>query len=250
MYVRLAFAVAAHLEPEILIVDEVLAVGDAEFQKKCLGKMKDVSEKDGRTVLFVSHNMVAVSVLTRNCVVLENGQLKFYGETEKAISQYQKVSNNENIYISKKSEINELPFIKKVQVITSEVDYLHEHGKELKIIFEVFTNTAIQKAALSFQIFNEMQIPCVHSWFFGTEHKFLEQAGVHTLECIIPKSRLYQGNYSLRVFLGQFGGDLFETLTDVCDFEVAMLNQNRDFPWMKGTCVYIEDCIWEKKGSQ
>ena len=69
MYVRLAFAVAAHLEPEILIVDEVLAVGDAEFQKKCLGKMKDVSMNNGRTVLFVSHNIQAITMLTSKCIL-------------------------------------------------------------------------------------------------------------------------------------------------------------------------------------
>src|ERR1019366_638660 len=74
MYVRLAFAVAAHLEPEILIVDEVLAVGDAEFQKKCLGKMKDISG-EGRTVLFVSHNMETISALTKNSILLDQGKI-------------------------------------------------------------------------------------------------------------------------------------------------------------------------------
>ena len=87
MYVRLAFAVAAHLEPEILVVDEVLAVGDAEFQKKCLGKMRDVS-RGGRTVIFVSHNMAAVKSLTLRGVVLSGGQLVFNGSTEKAIEFY------------------------------------------------------------------------------------------------------------------------------------------------------------------
>ena len=75
MYVRLAFAVAAHLEPEILIVDEVLAVGDAEFQKRCLGKMKEISDGGGRTVLFVSHNMAAVSALCSRAILLSNGAL-------------------------------------------------------------------------------------------------------------------------------------------------------------------------------
>src|SRR6267378_2370184 len=84
MYVRLAFAVAAHLEPEILIIDEVLAVGDAEFQKKCLGKMEDVS-KGGRTVLFVSHNMKAITSLTARGLVLESGRLGFNGPTRGAI---------------------------------------------------------------------------------------------------------------------------------------------------------------------
>ncbi len=79
MYVRLAFGVAAHLEPEILIVDEVLAVGDAEFQKKCLGKMKDVSGKDGRTVLFVSHNMTAMNSLCDTVIYMRNGKVQQIG---------------------------------------------------------------------------------------------------------------------------------------------------------------------------
>jgi lipopolysaccharide transport system ATP-binding protein len=87
MYVRLAFAVAAHLEPEILIVDEVLAVGDAEFQKKCLGKMKDVSG-EGRTVLFVSHNMAAVKSLCTRGIMLENGKIITSGSTDKIVKSY------------------------------------------------------------------------------------------------------------------------------------------------------------------
>jgi lipopolysaccharide transport system ATP-binding protein len=92
MYVRLAFAVAAHLEPEILIVDEVLAVGDAEFQRKCLGKMQEVS-KGGRTVLFVSHNMAAVSTLTTRSLVLNSGRLIFNGKTAEAIEHYIQLGN-------------------------------------------------------------------------------------------------------------------------------------------------------------
>ncbi len=88
MYVRLAFAVAAFLEPEILIVDEVLAVGDAEFQKKCLGRMKDVSLNDGRTVLFVSHNMAAVSNLCTSSLFMRNGMLHSMGSTDQIIDEY------------------------------------------------------------------------------------------------------------------------------------------------------------------
>lgn len=87
MYVRLAFAVAAHLEPEILIIDEVLAVGDAEFQKKCLGKIKNIAGS-GRTVLFVSHNLGAVRSLCTSCLFMEKGKLQFMGSTEEAIKQY------------------------------------------------------------------------------------------------------------------------------------------------------------------
>ncbi|MBT1071756.1 ABC transporter ATP-binding protein [Pelotalea chapellei] len=88
MYVRLAFAVAAHLEPEILIVDEVLAVGDAQFQKKCLGKMEDVSAKEGRTVLFVSHNMGAVRSLCSRAILLERGGTAMQGSVSSTIDTY------------------------------------------------------------------------------------------------------------------------------------------------------------------
>lgn len=95
MYVRLAFGVAAHLDPEILIVDEVLAVGDAEFQKKCLGKMQDVSSKEGRTVLFVSHNMAAVKALCTQSIVLRHGTIDLpKGDTEKAIQHYLKLEDD------------------------------------------------------------------------------------------------------------------------------------------------------------
>lgn len=94
MYVRLAFAVAAHLDSEILIVDEVLAVGDAEFQKKCLGKMSDISIGEGRTVLFVSHNMDAVRELTKYSIMLQNGLLKEFNKTSAIITSYLSSGNN------------------------------------------------------------------------------------------------------------------------------------------------------------
>jgi lipopolysaccharide transport system ATP-binding protein len=97
MRVRLAFAVAAHLEPDILVVDEVLAVGDAEFQKKAIGKMKDISGNDGRTVLFVSHNMAAVKSLCTRGIVLENGTSVFEGTAEESVDYYLSLGNTENL---------------------------------------------------------------------------------------------------------------------------------------------------------
>lgn len=88
MYVRLAFSVAAHMEPDILLVDEVLAVGDAEFQKKCLGKMEEVTKKSGRTIIFVSHNMEAISRLCERCVLLEKGTVVAIGPTKEVINKY------------------------------------------------------------------------------------------------------------------------------------------------------------------
>lgn len=92
MYVRLAFAVAAHLDPEILLVDEVLAVGDIEFQKKCIGKMEEVSKEKGRTILFVSHNMAAITNLCHNGMILNNGRMIFSGGSIEAVNKY--IENN------------------------------------------------------------------------------------------------------------------------------------------------------------
>lgn len=99
MYVKLAFAVAAHLDSEILIMDEVLAVGDMKFQEKCLGKMDDTAHNEGKTVLYVSHNMNTIRQLCTRCIVLDHGQVVFDGETEKAISIYSNINPiNLNIY--------------------------------------------------------------------------------------------------------------------------------------------------------
>ena len=107
MYVRLAFAVAAHLEPEILIVDEVLAVGDMEFQKKCLGKLKDVNTSDGRTVLFVSHNMAAIQSLCSKSILMKNGSVEYMGQTGAAIDYY--LNNYKNTSGQKTWELDSAP---------------------------------------------------------------------------------------------------------------------------------------------
>jgi lipopolysaccharide transport system ATP-binding protein len=101
MYVRLAFAVAAHLEPDILIVDEVLAVGDAEFQRKCLGKMQDVNNKEGRTVLFVSHNIASIKALCSKGILLTNGNLSLNSNIEDVIHEYQNQYNTHNTFKTK-----------------------------------------------------------------------------------------------------------------------------------------------------
>lgn len=104
MYVRLAFAVAAHLEPEILIIDEVLAVGDAEFQKKCLGKMKDVSEQEGRTVLFVSHNLGTIQQLCKRCILMTDGKVAAIGPTLQVVATYYDSVSVERGYKSNSSD--------------------------------------------------------------------------------------------------------------------------------------------------
>jgi lipopolysaccharide transport system ATP-binding protein len=114
MYVRLAFAVAAHLEPEILIVDEVLAVGDTEFQKKCLGKMGEISQRGGRTVLFVSHNLAAVQSLCRSAIILSSGQMVFCGDSFSAIAEYN--SQRRGLSGHTKADVGLIPGVKLNQI--------------------------------------------------------------------------------------------------------------------------------------
>jgi lipopolysaccharide transport system ATP-binding protein len=116
MYVRLAFAVAAYLEPEILLVDEVLAVGDSAFQKKCLGKMGDVA-KEGRTVLFVSHNMATIRQLCQSCIYLANGQLQEKGETKDVIETYLATSSSDNIVSEREIDENKEFQLTKIKIL-------------------------------------------------------------------------------------------------------------------------------------
>ena len=130
MKVRLAFAVAAHLEPDILVVDEVLAVGDAEFQKKAIGKMQDISKTEGRTVLFVSHDMSAINALCSRLILVENGKINFNGDVDKGIHYYLKDENNLNLNLKSKDGIT----LEKIEIIDSH--------KNVKRIIEVFSPVA------------------------------------------------------------------------------------------------------------
>ena len=138
MYVRLAFAVAAHLEPEILIIDEVLAVGDAEFQKKCLGKMKDVAG-EGRTVLFVSHNMGAVGQLCSQVICLSQGQIKSFGKTSFAIEEYirqSKIPTKDSIN-RYSPDVNKDAQILQIRILDSNGNQVHAIGHNFDWSIEV-----------------------------------------------------------------------------------------------------------------
>ena len=125
MMVRLGFAVAAHLDPEILVVDEVLAVGDAEFQKKAIGKMQDVSRGEGRTVLFVSHNMASVRQLCKTGVMLENGQVRMVSDIESVVSSYMRSTHSEKLGAS--WSISSIDLDKDFQMLHAE--FLNEHNE-------------------------------------------------------------------------------------------------------------------------
>ncbi len=130
MYVRLAFSVAAHMEPDILIVDEVLAVGDIEFQKKCLGKMDEITKKDGRTILFVSHNMGAIKSLCTKTVLLEKGEISNFGPTDQVINSYLHSSKPKMDNLINTSIQNRAKRSHGHKVAFDEVISLHEDGTE------------------------------------------------------------------------------------------------------------------------
>lgn len=151
MTVRLAFAVAAFLEPEILVIDEVLAVGDAEFQKKAIGKMQDISREGGRTVLFVSHNMAAVQSLCTRSVVMQNGTIKFNGRTDEAIQFYLKDSSSsfklDNVENRKG---NGIAILKDVYVYGNTNNVLPQTGKKFTIEFEFDCKEQFDSANMKF----------------------------------------------------------------------------------------------------
>ncbi len=246
MYVRLAFAVAAHLESEILIVDEVLAVGDAEFQKKCLGKMKDVSSGEGRTVLFVSHQMDAISTLTSNALCLINGKVAINASTYEAVRFY--LENNkasQGVYQSK--PIPDYPSFVRVEVITSEAEGVHKNGEDLIIEIEVNMPFIKEGIAVSFQIFNEKELPVIYNYIFDSEQPILRKTGISKLKCIIPKCKLYQGFYYLKMHLAESRGKIkFQEVDKICQFEVKMMNKIIEWGWQKDVCIYTEDFVWIK----
>lgn len=247
MTVRLGFAIAAYLEPEILIVDEVLAVGDAEFQKKAIGKMQDVSRGEGRTVLFVSHNMQAVSTLTNNCILLVNGKIRRIDNTKNIIQEYLSLNNSDELVYTANPKIDK-PNIIKVECITSHSSNIHQFGKPMKIVIDVHTPYKIPSAAVSYQIINSQGIPVTHILNMYEEIPFGDEEGVYRLSSVIPFSHLYPDTYNLIIhYSDRISREKFETLENVVPFEVKILEEVRDYYWGKRNAIFIEDAYWEIK---
>lgn len=155
MYVRLAFAVAAHLDSEILIVDEVLAVGDAEFQKKCLGKMSDISKNAGRTVLFVSHSMQSITSLCQKSIVLIDGQIKNYSNTQEAIDYYQKsLFTNDTKIENNRIGGNGLVQIQSINIVGINNTLIYNSEFIFEIIIKSKSNNPIENIAFWFGFFD------------------------------------------------------------------------------------------------
>ncbi|MDU1905361.1 MAG: polysaccharide ABC transporter ATP-binding protein [Dysgonomonas sp.] len=193
MTVRLGFAVAAHLEPEILVVDEVLAVGDAEFQKKAIGKMKDVSQGGGRTVLFVSHNMGAVQNLCTKGVLLSNGTVAKTGEINDVISYYLSEETPTGI-INNYWSHNEAPGTEKIKIKSAYIDYKGEYlsvNTPFDIVTEFWCEEEGFPVNVSMVLYN-MKEECIFNIF--TENKPLKK-GLHRAIFHIPARFMNSGNF-------------------------------------------------------
>ncbi|UOE48299.1 ABC transporter ATP-binding protein [Mucilaginibacter sp. SMC90] len=222
MYVRLAFAVAAHLESEILIVDEVLAVGDAEFQKKCLGKMGQVSRNEGRTVLFVSHNMAAVKTLCTRGIVLANGQLIYENKQLEAVSFYQ-TNNNTRSTFEHHDDLSSAPGNENIRVLKFIIQPLTGESISMStgVCFEmVFFN---QKAGINldatFELRNSDEIPVFHNGVLISTNNN-SKTGFYTIKCTIPPNLLNAGNYSFKLIFGENQRYLLFGADDFIGFEV------------------------------
>ncbi|TDE53949.1 ABC transporter ATP-binding protein [Flavobacterium sp. GT3P67] len=243
MYVRLAFAVAAFLEPDILIVDEVLAVGDAEFQKKAIGKMQDISQNGGRTILFVSHDLSAISTLTNKTIILSNGKIAAFEETNKAIAIYSSMQNTGNVFIQ---ECSDKPTVTKVEILTSEGGTLQGSNKLFSINFEItMPEENIKDMALSFQILNHLQIPVLYDYIFDINVAICRSEGVNYLSFTYPKLSLYKGNYSVIVHLAETKTKTKFQEFNCCSFEVDMIGMKEpEWGWQKNVCQYIGEGKW------
>jgi lipopolysaccharide transport system ATP-binding protein len=210
MYVRLAFAVAAHLESEILIVDEVLAVGDAEFQKKCLGKMGDISKGEGRTVLFVSHNMSAVNNLCNNGIFLENGLIHSIDSVDRIINNYQ-LSNDDNINYHKENSNKEI-FLKsaKIEGITNKF----RNNENFTFQFTVAFNSVFSRN----KFLMVRVIDSLENVLFVTEIEFEKDKFDYKLT--FQKETLVKGNYKLNIIIYQPGIYQFDNVLECCNFVV------------------------------
>lgn len=225
MKVRLAFSVAAHLEPEILIVDEVLAVGDAEFQKKCLGKMDEVSKNEGRTVLFVSHNLAAVSQLCSKGILLRQGQLVQQGEVNETVNEY--ISFNRKL--ATQGELINLDLRKgdgRYQV--ARIQLLDGAGKPIQIartgadvIFEVAFDRAIDptegKFRMDFAIDTEQDMRI--AWFSSEAVNTPLQSPFQKLELKVPRFHYGEGTYYL-TFYSTLNGQVVDYIHQGFAFDV------------------------------
>lgn len=221
MFVRLAFAVAAHLESEILIVDEVLAVGDAEFQKKCIGKMGDVSRGEGRTVLFVSHNMAAVQNLCKRGIVLNNGFAEFNGEIMESIEHYLTSRNDRNIPISQRTDRRGKGNLKLIDVRIGDNSNKLQSGTETVLLLKFANSLKNKTSRYTFNINIKNKIGDVITYLstdFST-NRILLTPSFQEIRFRIFKLNLTPGHYNMRIYI-EVNHEIEDWIDDACNFEI------------------------------
>jgi lipopolysaccharide transport system ATP-binding protein len=214
MYVRLAFAVAAHLEPEILVVDEVLAVGDAEFQKKCLGKMNEVSHREGRTVLFVSHNMRAVTQLTDRAILLSRGSIAHEGRAQSVVQSYLGPSPQRGIVeFDLRDEPRRFEGTGAARILSlrfSRSAPVFEFNEPLSYRIEIKAERKIHRVRANMTIYTRDGTPA--GCCDGTELAGLTAGETREMTVTLPPCRLSPGSYYCAVSIGE--GDRFTGLVE------------------------------------
>jgi lipopolysaccharide transport system ATP-binding protein len=231
MYVRLAFAVAAHLEPEILIVDEVLAVGDAQFQKKCLGKMQDVS-RVGRTILFVSHNMDAILKLCSRTLMMQSGFVELSGATPKVVSAYLQDHASSNTLVELHSASRPLGRSGKVNLVSAlpahgGQGWILPFGKRLAFDVQVEASSAFGDIELGIGLFSTRGIE-VASWTSRCSETILPlKHGPNTMRVEYPDLVLLPGHYHLGIGLRSDRG-MEDYVLEAIRFEVVSSQDSAD----------------------
>ena len=240
MYVRLAFAVASSLEPEILIVDEVLAVGDSRFQEKCLGKMKDVAD-NGRTVLFVSHNMGTISKLCESCILLNDGKVEEIGPTASVVDKYYNF-NKTNIY-SKNQAKTDL-FFKKVFTIDKhgkpKKNFAHKEEINLRLVISVNKFLASQNIWVCFLKQDKTKVFSIGKNLKELYHQDSDEV---TVDFIIEGGLIAPMEYSFLVMFNNGKGTAFYDIQDdICPIKV--FDDGTDLSFAEGMdygCIIVKD---------
>lgn len=250
MTVRLGFAVAAFLEPEILVVDEVLAVGDAEFQKKAIGKMQDVSKGEGRTVLFVSHNMAAVRSLCTNGIVLKNGQIDFIGSTEDSIQHY----INQDCYDFSQISLTNIPrkrhssryitFINVEFLNPNNIAIKPQSGNFLRIKLSLKINISyLTNCDISIDISNNYGIPILSLPTVMSIDNFNLKEGICEAYCDIERLPLTEGIYKISLWSASNNecADFLENIINMAVEDDDYYGRGRTFgQHMKGKIVLCD----------
>jgi lipopolysaccharide transport system ATP-binding protein len=226
MLVRLGFAVAAHLEPEILVVDEVLAVGDAEFQKKCLGKMKDVSTNDGRTILFVSHNMLAVKSLCNIGLLIDKGKTKEVGRIETIVDSYLSINDKSiSSFVSIEQESGGL-VLHSIKVSNNGTGGSFDIEEDL--VFDIKVSSQRDYQSISVNIFfNTVEGATIFATCSPAE-EFV--SGEYFFRCIIPANTLNDNTYSIGLMVVEYGPKVLHNITEV--ITIKGCEEKREGAWL------------------